>query len=86
MEKIGHRYMIQYIYLKGLIPTNIKAELDSTLGESAPSFMIVNYWVSDFKQGRTSCQDEHRRGQVNEVTTPKMVKKIHQAGYWMIVD
>ncbi|CAH2089726.1 unnamed protein product [Euphydryas editha] len=31
MEKIGHRYVVQYFYLKGLHPTNIKAELDSTL-------------------------------------------------------
>ena len=62
MEKIGHRYMIQYFHLKGLSPTNIKAELDSTLGESAPSFTTVKYWVAEFKRGRTSCQDEHRSG------------------------
>lgn len=79
MEKIGHRYVIQYFYLKGLSPTNIKAELDSTLGESAPSFRTVKFWVAEFKRGRTSCQDEHRSGRPNEVTTPEMVKKIHKA-------
>lgn len=79
MEKIGHRYVIQYFYLKGLSPTNIKDELDSTLGESAPSFATVKYWVAEFKRGRTSCQDEHRSGRPNEVTTPEMVKKIHKA-------
>ena len=41
VEKIGYRYVIQYFRLKGLSPTNIKAELDSTLGESAPSFTTV---------------------------------------------
>ena len=75
MEKIGHRYMIQYFYLKGLSPTNIKAELDSTLGESAPSFSTIKYWVAEFKQGCTSCQDEHRSGRLNEVTTAEMVNK-----------
>ena len=79
MEKIGHRYVIQYFYLKGLSPTSIKTELDSTLGESAPSFTTVKYWVAEFKRGRTSCQDEHRSGRPNEVTTPEMVKKIHKA-------
>ncbi|GFY15494.1 mariner transposase [Trichonephila clavipes] len=62
MEKIGHRYVIQYFYLKGLSSTNIKAEPDSTLGESAPSFTIVKYWIAEFKRGRTSYQDEHRSG------------------------
>lgn len=50
MEKIGHRYVIQYFHLKGFSPTNIKAELDSTLGESAPSFTTVKYWVAEFKR------------------------------------
>ena len=82
MEKIGHRYVIQYFHLKGFSPTDIKAEIDSTLGESAPSFSTVKYWVAEFKRGRTSCQDEHRSGRPNEVTTPEMVKKIHK----MVLD
>lgn len=78
MDKIGHRYVIQYFHLKGLTTTNIQAELDSTLGESAPSSTTVKYWVAEFKRGRTSCQDEHRSGRPNEVTTSEMVKKIHK--------
>ena len=31
MEKIAHRYVIQYFHLKGLSTANIKAELDSTV-------------------------------------------------------
>ena len=54
MEKIGHHYVIQYFYLKGLGPTNIKAELDSSLGESTISFTTRMYWVARFKQGRAS--------------------------------
>ena len=65
MGKIGHRYVIQYFHLKGLSPTIIKAELDSTLGESAPSF-TTKYWMAEFKRGRTSCQDEHRSGRTNK--------------------
>lgn len=78
MEKIGHRYVIQYFHLKGLGPTGIKAELDSTLGEFAPSFTTVKYWVAEFKRGRTSCQDEQRSGRPNQVKTPEMVEKIHK--------
>lgn len=75
MDKIGVRYVIQYFYLKGLSPTNIQVELDSTLGESAPSFTTIKYWVAEFKRGRSSCQDEHRFGRPNEVTNPEIVKK-----------
>ncbi|KYN30359.1 hypothetical protein ALC56_15335 [Trachymyrmex septentrionalis] len=77
MKKIGHRYVIQYFYLKGLSPTNIKAELDSTL-ESAPSFTTVKYWVAEFKRGRTNCEDEHRSDRPSEVAIPEMVKKIYK--------
>ena len=78
MEKIGHRYVIQYLHLKGLSPTNIKAELDYTLEESAPSFTTIKYWVAEFKRGGASCQDEHRSGWPNEVIAIEMVKKIHK--------
>ena len=74
--------MIQYFHLKGLSPTNIKAELDSTLGESVPSFTKMKYWLAEFKRGRTSCQYEHRSDRPNEVTTTEMVKKIQK----MVLD
>lgn len=70
--------MIQYFHLKGLSPTNIKAELSSTLGESSPSFITVKHWIAEFKRGHTSWQDEHRSGRPNEVTTSAIVKKIHK--------
>ena len=41
MEKIGHRYVIQYFHLKGLSPTNIKAELDSSLEEPTLLFTTI---------------------------------------------
>ncbi|XP_055390540.1 uncharacterized protein LOC129619324 [Condylostylus longicornis] len=78
MDKIGHRYVIQYFYLKGLSPAGIKSELDSTLGESAPSYAMIKNWVAQFIRGRTSCEDEDRTRRPNEVTTPETVKKIHK--------
>lgn len=41
MEKIFHCCVVQYLYLKG--PTNIKTELDSAQGESAPLFTTLKY-------------------------------------------
>lgn len=82
MEKIGHRYVIQYFYLKGLSPTNRKAELNSTLEKSASLFTTINYRVAEFKRRRASCQDQHHRIRPNEVTTSEMIKKIHK----MVLD
>ena len=82
MEKIGHGYLIQYFYLKGLSPTNIKAELDFTLRESALSFTTIKFWVAEFKRDRTSHQDEYHSVRPNGVTTTEMVKKTHK----MILD
>ena len=73
---MGHRYVLQYFHLKDLSPTNVKAELDSTLRVSTPSFTTIKYCVAEFKRSCTSCQDEHRNGRPNEVTTTEMVKKI----------
>ena len=70
--------MIQYFRLKGPSQTKIKEELDSTLGDSAPSFTVVKCWVSDFKQARQSCKDEQSNGRPNEVTVPETVNKIQK--------
>ena len=78
MEEIGHRYVIPYFYIQGLSSIDIKAELDSTLGETASSFKTIKYCATKFKRVRTSCQDEHRSGRPNEVTTREMLKKVHK--------
>ena len=64
--------------MEGLSPTNIKAALDSTLGEPAPSFTTITHWVAEFRRGRTSCQGENCSGRPNEVTTTEIVKKIRK--------
>ena len=45
-------------------------------------FTTIKYWVAEFKRGRTSRQEEHRKGRPNDITTTEMVKKIHK----MILD
>ena len=65
------------LYLKGLTPKEIKAELDEVHGTSAPVFAIFYNWVNEFKRGRTSTKVEHHLGRPVEVTTPKLIDKIH---------
>ena len=45
MEKSEFQAVIKHLYLKGLTPKEIKAELDDVLGTSAPMFATVYNWV-----------------------------------------
>ena len=77
MEKNRFRAVIKHLYLKGLTPKVIRAKLDEVHGASAPVFATVYNWVNEFRSGRTPTKDEHRSGRPMEVTTPKMINKIH---------
>jgi len=78
MEKLEKRAVIKYFYLKGFTPKQIKEEMDSTLGDSSPSYSTIKQWVSEFKMGRVSTSDEARSGRPVEVTTSEMIEKIHK--------
>ncbi|GFW64917.1 HTH_48 domain-containing protein [Trichonephila clavipes] len=78
MDKIEYRAVIQYLFLKSSTPTQIKDELDSFYGDSAPSFTIVKIWAAEFKRGRKSLGDIERSGRPNTVTTDKNIAKVHQ--------
>lgn len=77
MEKNEFRAVIKHFHLKGLTPYEIKNELDSVHGTSAPALATVYNWVNEFKRGRTSISDEPRSGRPVEASTPEIINKIH---------
>ncbi|GFW82705.1 histone-lysine N-methyltransferase SETMAR [Trichonephila clavipes] len=46
MDKIDYRAVTKYYFLKGNTRTQIKDELDSVYGDSAPSFTTVKFWAA----------------------------------------
>lgn len=76
MEKIEYR-SIKYLFLKRKTNDEIKVEFSEVYGDSAPSLATIKYWTAEFKCGRTSIFDEEPPARPNEVTTPKMIEKIH---------
>jgi len=51
IEKLEKRAVIKYFYLKGLMPFQIKQEMDSTLKDSSSSYSTIKQRVSEFKKG-----------------------------------
>jgi len=50
MEKNEFRAVIKHVRMKGLMPKEIKAELDNDHSTSAPAFATVYNWVNEFKR------------------------------------
>ncbi|XP_030761217.1 protein GVQW3-like [Sitophilus oryzae] len=82
MDKIEYRAVIKYLVLKGNTSTQIKHELDSVYGVSAPSFTTVKFWAAEFKRGRKSLGDDERSGRPKTATTDDNIVKVHQ----MVLD
>ena len=82
MEKIEYRAVINYLFLKGNTPMQIKDKLDAVYGDSAPSFTTVKFWAAEFKRGCTSLGDNERSGRPKTVTTDDNIAQIHQ----MVLD
>ena len=68
-----------YFVLKGLTLTQIKEEMDSTLGDSAPSFSTIKKLATDLKRGRLSTFDYERSGRPKTVMTVETIEKIYNA-------
>ena len=62
--------------------TQIKDELDSVYGDSAPLFITVKFWAVEFKRGRKSLGVDERLGRPKTATTDENIAKVHQ----MVLD
>ena len=67
-----------FFFLPGKVPKEIHAILTETLGENAPSYAAVKNWVAQFKRGDFSTRDAPRPGRHKTVTTPEIIKQIHE--------
>ncbi|PNF44002.1 hypothetical protein B7P43_G17046 [Cryptotermes secundus] len=52
------RVIIRFLYLRGATPIEIHRQLSDTCGDGVMNVKNVRSWVRQFKEGRTSCQNE----------------------------
>jgi hypothetical protein len=62
MEKSEQRFVIKFLFLKGLGAKAIHRELTTVLASTAYSLSQVNEWRARFATGDLSCQDQFRTG------------------------
>jgi len=69
--------VIQFLFLKWKLRSEIKERLDAVYGDSSPSMATVKNCYNEFQRGRTSVFDEPRPGAPKTATTEDNVTKIH---------
>jgi histone-lysine N-methyltransferase SETMAR len=62
MDKIEYRAVIKLFVKEGLTPNEIHSKFINVYGDSSPSFSIIKKWAAEFKRGRTSLEDDPRKG------------------------
>jgi len=77
MEKNEFRAVIKYLHMKGLMPKEIKAELNNIHSISALAHATVYNWLNKFKRGRTSTCNAPRSGRPIKAATPEIIDKVH---------
>ncbi|XP_030003909.1 histone-lysine N-methyltransferase SETMAR-like [Sphaeramia orbicularis] len=77
MEKQELRAVIKYLHKKGMTPKEIHEDMVSTLGKECLAYSTVRKWVAEFKQGRTSTEDDPRSGCPKTSSSDEQVDAIH---------
>jgi histone-lysine N-methyltransferase SETMAR len=76
MEKSEVRAVIKYLRLKGMTPQEVHADMQQTLGDSAPAYSTVVKWCAEFKRGRASCEDADRSGRPSTSVSEETIGKV----------
>ena len=77
-NNIETRASSSFVFLQGKATKEIHAILIETLGEHAPSYTTVKYWVAQFKCGDLSTCAAPRPERPKTATNPKIIDQIQK--------
>ena len=77
MEKSEFRVIIKHYFLREESIKETEEKVPRYYKESAPSHGMVHKWFTEFRCGRISTSDAKRPRRLKEVTSQKMIDKIH---------
>ena len=82
MDKIEYRAVIKFFVKEGLTPYEIYLKFIKVYGDSSLSFSTIKKWAAEFKRGRTSLEDDPRKGRPKSATIPEIIEQV----YDMVLD
>jgi len=65
-NKSRYRAVIEFLTLENVPPQQIHNRMTVVYGEYAPSYAMVKRRAAEFRQGRSSLEDEPRSGRPSE--------------------
>jgi histone-lysine N-methyltransferase SETMAR len=72
------RAVMKFLFLQGKSAKDIHTEMSQTLGEKCPSYSTVKTWISRFKTGHFTVEDEPRSGRPTTSTDPETCDAVHE--------
>jgi histone-lysine N-methyltransferase SETMAR len=76
IDKIEYRAVIKLFLKEGLTPKEIHSKFIKVYGDSSPSFSTIKKSAAEFKRGRTSLEDDPRKGRPKS-TAPEIIEQVH---------
>jgi len=77
MDKIEYRAVIKFFEKEGLKQNEIHSKFIKVYGDSSPSFSTITKWAAEFKRGRTSLEDDPRKGCPESTPPPEIIEQVH---------
>jgi histone-lysine N-methyltransferase SETMAR len=74
MDKIEYRGVIKFFVKEGLTPVEIYSKFIKFMGTL--SFSTIKKWAAEFKRGRTSLDDDPRKGRPKSAATPEIIEQV----------
>ncbi|PNF36332.1 hypothetical protein B7P43_G00518 [Cryptotermes secundus] len=72
------RVIIRFLQLRGGTPIEIHRQLSETCGDGVMSVKNVRSWVRQFKEGRTSCDNEPKQSRHCTSRSDNMVERVEK--------
>ena len=72
-NKICYRAVIEFLTLENVPPKQIHNRMTVVYSECELSYAMVKRWAAEFRQGRSSLEDEPRSGRSSEAVVKKTV-------------
>ena len=69
--------VIKFFVKEGLTPKEIHSKYIKVYGDSSLSFSTIKKWAAEFKRGRTTLEDDPRKGHPKSATTPEIIEQVH---------